>query len=144
MRTGRPPIFETAEQMQKAIDSYFEGCDKEKTPVTVSGLAYALNMTTETLRIYGEKEEFSATVKRAKQRVEIALEKHLLTSKSAVGAIFNLKNNFGWKDKQAQEISGPDGGPIQTEAPTRPKLTKEEWLEAHGLGPTAKPIEHQS
>lgn len=35
--------------------------------------------------------------------------------------------------RRAVEVSGPDGGPVQTEDVTRPTLTKEEWLAAHGL-----------
>ena len=52
-----------------------------------------------------QSEEFSATIKRAKQKVEIHLEQRL-ASNAATGTIFNLKNNFGWKDKQEIEHSG--------------------------------------
>jgi len=37
--------------------------------------------------------------------VEICLEQRL-DAAAPVGAIFNLKNNFGWKDKTEQEHSG--------------------------------------
>ena len=47
-----------------------------------------------------KKEEFSDTIKKAKLKVENYLEKHLITDSSTTGIIFNLKNNFGWKDKQ--------------------------------------------
>ena len=33
----------------------------------------------------------------------------MLFSPSPTGTIFNLKNNYGWKDKTEQEISNPDG-----------------------------------
>lgn len=109
---GRPPLFNSAEQLQAAIHEYFERCDDNKEPYTVSGLAYHLGMTTESLRRYGESDQFSATVKRAKQRVENYLEKHLLAGKNAAGVIFNLKNNFGWKDKVETEHSGTISWPI--------------------------------
>jgi hypothetical protein len=32
-----------------------------------------------------------------------------------VGAIFSLKNNFGWKDKTEHELTGADGGAIKTD-----------------------------
>ena len=32
------------------------------------------------------------------------------------------------------ELTGEGGGPIKTEDVTRPKLSKEEWLAAHGVG----------
>jgi len=141
MPAGRPPIYETPEEMQRIIDLYFIACklnhleqmdvdiegkkkdysDDEILTIdyiddaapTVSGLAYTLGMTTETLRTYGNDDQFSATVKKAKQRIEMFLEGRLY-GQAVTGSIFNLKNNFGWKDKSEQELSGPNGGPIET------------------------------
>lgn len=39
------------------------------------------------------------------------------------------------------EISGPGGGPIELDEVKRPKLTKAEWLAAHGVGTPARPAE---
>jgi len=86
-------------------------CDDDNPPL-IAGLAYHLDMSTEALRNYQDKDEFLATVKKAKQRVEIALEKRLHAA-APVGAIFSLKNNFGWKDKSEQEHTGADGGAIK-------------------------------
>jgi len=91
--------------MQAAIDAYFAECVENEEPFTITGLALALDMTTEGLRSYGEKEEFAATVKKAKQQVENFLEKRL-NAAQPTGAIFNLKNNFGWKDKTEVEHGG--------------------------------------
>ena len=44
----------------------------------------------------------------ARQKVEHALEKHLYQG-SVVGTIFNLKNNFGWKDKSEVDNTSSDG-----------------------------------
>lgn len=104
MALGRPPKYATPEEMQEAIDAYFAECYSNEEPPTVSGLAYHLGMSTEAFRNYGEKDAFLATVKRAKQRVEIALEKRL-NENAPTGAIFSLKNNFGWKDKTEQEVN---------------------------------------
>lgn len=111
MPAGRPPKFDTPEIMQKAVDEYFEtdayidmGDVKMFAP-TVEGLAYSLGLSRQGLLEYSEKSEFSDTVKRAKQRIAIALEQRLY-GQSVTGAIFNLKNNFGWKDKSEQEVSG--------------------------------------
>ena len=97
MPAGRPPKYKTPEEMQEVIDNYFESLSDEEKP-TISGLAYMLHMSTEALRNYEQKDEFLVTVKEAKQRVEMALEQHLFGT-AVTGAIFNLKNNFGWKDK---------------------------------------------
>jgi len=126
MPAGRPLKYKTPAEMQKAIDLYFLAIkaktdpeiltgesdktilavnDIEDTVPTVSGLAYTLGMSTEALRNYEAKEQFLATVKRAKQRIEISLETRL-AGNNVTGAIFNLKNNFNWKDKTEQEHSG--------------------------------------
>jgi hypothetical protein len=111
MPAGRPPTYETPEAMQADIDGFFAMCVAEDRPPTISGLAYHLNLSTESLRNYEGKPEFLATVKRAKQRVEVSLEERLHES-APTGAIFNLKNNFGWKDSVHTEHTGS----IQVEA----------------------------
>ena len=96
---GRPPKFETPELMQEVIEQYFTECSSRDKPPTVAGLAYSLNLSRQGLLEYQAKDGFSDTIKRAKQRVEISLEERL-DSASPTGAIFNLKNNFGWKDQK--------------------------------------------
>jgi hypothetical protein len=113
MPAGRPLKYKDPQEMQQDIDAYFASCDDDNPPL-ISGLAYHLDMTTESLRNYQNRDEFFATIRKAKQKVEMALEKRL-NQAAPVGAIFSLKNNFGWKDKSEQELSGPDGKPIQTE-----------------------------
>lgn len=101
---GRPCKFKSVEEMQKAIDEYFNYCDENKKPYTVSGLAYALDTSRKVLLEYQEKDEFSNTIKKAKARIE-RFNEELLYSKDVptVGVIFNLKNNYDWKDKQEIE-----------------------------------------
>ena len=36
-------------------------------------------------------------------------EEFLFVGKNAAGVIFNLKNNYGWRDKTEQELTGKDG-----------------------------------
>lgn len=40
--------------------------------------------------------------------------------------------------KPNQSISGPDEGPIQINDPSRPALSKEEWLKLHHVGTTTR------
>ena len=102
--SGRPLKYNSVEEMQKDIDNYFAKCDEEKRPYTVSGLAYALGTTRRTLLDYQEKEEFSHTIKKAKTKIELFNEEMLYSKDvSTTGVIFNLKNNYGWKDKQEIE-----------------------------------------
>ena len=107
MKTGRPPKYETPEEMQKDIDGYFKSVTwevegRELCKPTVEGLAYALDMTRKGLIDYSKKSDFCYTIKRAKQRIAIALENNLWGT-AVTGTIFNLKNNFGWVDKQEVE-----------------------------------------
>jgi len=110
---GRPPVFETAEAMQEAIDSYFDSCweldDKNKIvnirPYTITGLANALGISRQALLDYEGKPNFIVTVKRAKSKVAQYVEEYLFTGKNQTGAIFNLKNNFDWKDQTQTDIT---------------------------------------
>ncbi|MBQ4030467.1 MAG: hypothetical protein II625_01820 [Bacilli bacterium] len=86
--------------MQQKINEYFANCDANKEPYTITGLCIALEICRDTLSEYLKREEFSDTIKKAKLKVENYLEKHLITDSSTTGIIFNLKNNFGWRDKQ--------------------------------------------
>jgi hypothetical protein len=93
---GRPRKYQSVEQLQSAIDSYFESTKK----VTVTGLALHLGFNSRQSLINNEgySEEFLDAIKRAKARVEMYYEEHLVES-NAAGSIFALKN-FGWRDKQ--------------------------------------------
>lgn len=112
MPRGRPRKYKTAAEMQERIDKYFADCDEQGRPYTVTGLALALDMSREDLLNYQGREEFFDTVRRAKQKCEQYAEEMLYKARNPHGVIFSLKNNWGWRDRFEQEISGPDGGPI--------------------------------
>lgn len=123
---GRPPMFESVEEMQKLIDAYFEECDgkvltdedgnpirnkdgkiirDDRRPYTITGLALALGFNSRTsLLDYEGKEEFLNTIKRAKSRVERYAEERLYDKNGSNGAKFSLANNFKrWSEKQTIE-----------------------------------------
>lgn len=96
---GRPKIYSDVDEMQNDIDKYFKNCDKKEKPYTMSGLAYALDMSRQSLINYSKDEKFFDTIKKAKQKVEQQLEENALMGKgNSTFTIFNLKNNFEWKD----------------------------------------------
>lgn len=103
---GRPAKYTDVKVMQKIIDDYFATQDREKKPYTVTGLAIALGLDRKGLIAYGDRPEFSNSIKKAKAKVEEFLEKRLLSAGCVTGVIFNLKNNFGWKDKSETNITG--------------------------------------
>jgi len=126
---GRPPFFETEQELQNKIDEYFATGMKVKKVIvgkapnnevvelpvpTITGLAYFLGFESrQSFYDYEKIDKFTYTVKRARTLIEIEYET-LLHSNNVAGAIFALKN-FGWTDKQEIEHSG--GLPI-----TLPKL----------------------
>ena len=96
---GRPKMYSDVDEMQNDIDKYFKNCDKKEKPYTMSGLAYALDMSRQSLINYSKDEKFFDTIKKAKQKVEQQLEENALMGKgNSTFTIFNLKNNFEWKD----------------------------------------------
>lgn len=128
-KMGRPPKYETAEQMQTAIDRYFEDCKGEPIigddgmpildkygqpfiinshPPTVTGLALALGFTSRrALLDYQGRGEFIHTVLRAKARIEAYAEERLFDRDGQRGAEFSLKYNFRWaaEEKKPEEAA---------------------------------------
>lgn len=126
---GRPPKYNTKEEIQEKIDEYFERCEgeilknedgsvvfnkfgqpviiKEKPP-TVTGLALALGFTSrQALLNYQAKKEFIDTITRAKSKIEQYAEERLFDRDGAAGAKFSLANNFeGWSEKKDVSVSG--------------------------------------
>lgn len=114
MPAGRPPAFETPEQLQEAIDDYFNNGVKIKTVVigrkgseqvleipvpTITGLCYHIGFESrQSFYDYQEKLLFTYTVKRARLFIEKEYEEQLSTG-NVTGAIFALKN-MGWVDRQ--------------------------------------------
>ena len=70
----------------------------EQIPYTVTGLALHLGTSRETLLNYEERDGFFDAIKEAKLKCENFAEMQLYSGKNVAGSIFNLKNNYGWKD----------------------------------------------
>lgn len=76
-------------------------------PYTITGLAVALNTSRRTLLDYEEKPEYSHAIKKAKDICENFAEEGMFKGTiPAIPGIFNLKNNYGWRDKTEVEHSG--------------------------------------
>ena len=103
MTMGRPPLWESPEEIENIIDNYFETTPAED--ITLSGLCIALETNKQTIANYQDKAEFKHILEMAKLKIENAYEKSL-RKYGRSGDIFALKN-FGWSDKQEIEHSGP-------------------------------------
>ena len=111
MPGGRPLKYGNCWDLDELCFAYFEECDENKDPYTITGLALALETTRKTLIEYAEKPEFVNTIKYYKTMVENYAEKKLYTG-NATGPIFALKN-FDWSDRQEHQLTGKDEGPIE-------------------------------
>lgn len=102
--------FRDPEQLKKDIEEFFIECKEENRVPTITGLAVKLDTTRRTLLDYENqivktlddniKKEISHTIKKAKARIESEYEQALMDRGKTTGAIFTLKNNYGWQDKQ--------------------------------------------
>ncbi len=107
---GRPLKFQTVEDLDCKIEAYFAECDTMEEPYTITGLAVALDTSRQTLCEYEERAEFIDTIKRAKDKCEKQIEVMALKGKyNPAFSIFNLKNNYGWRDKNESEVYGKNG-----------------------------------
>ena len=131
MKTGRPKKY-TKKTLEAAIERYFrsisrtvpatEASGKEiynddgeailltqyVRPPSISSLCLYLGIDRSTWGNYCDAElhpEFRAVTSQTKARIEAYLEEQLLTrEKSVQGIIFNLQNNYGWRQKQEVEL----------------------------------------
>jgi len=102
---GRPPIYDTPEQMQEVADVYLSKCEEDGVRPTITKLCYKLGFESrQSFYDYEKRDGFSYIVKRLRLWIESGYEE-ALSNNSPTGAIFALKN-MGWKDKSEVEQSG--------------------------------------
>jgi hypothetical protein len=102
MITGRPPLWESPDEIENIINEYFENTSEDE--ITLSGLCIALKTNKQTISNYQDKPEFKHILEMAKLKIENAYEKSL-RKHGRSGDIFALKN-FGWTDRQEINHSG--------------------------------------
>ena len=145
-KIGRPKKFDSPEQMQKAIDSYFKKCDgafewvmtkdgpaklPSPDPYTVEGLCAVLDMDRATLLTYEKNEshsEFHNTVTRAKRKILADVATGSIKGRyNSNAAMFNMRNNFGYEEKQIHEVKQEDIFAGMTKDQIAEILSDDEW-----------------
>lgn len=101
MPGGKPRNFNTPEELQASCDAYFDKCDRENKPYTITGLALGLGFC-DRQSIYDNEKipEYSCIIKASRLRVECGYESNLHHS-NTTGSIFALKS-MGWKDGDSE------------------------------------------
>lgn len=122
---GRPPKYETAAELQAAVDAYFDSCQGHyrrddsggyvldrsgrpildgAAPLTMTGLQIALGFRSrQSLVDYRGRREFSDIIQRARLRVEQYAEERLFDRDGYAGAAWVLSTAFGWGREAAEE-----------------------------------------
>lgn len=130
---ARPRRWKKVDDMQKAIDAYFESCKTEflrdddgqivrnskgdaiilsQRRPTVAGLALALGFCSrQSLLNYLQRDDddnkpFVDTITRAKLQIEDATAQAAFERDSARGACFLLQNGFGYREEKGVDVSG--------------------------------------
>lgn len=131
MAAGRPKKY-TKKGLREAIERYFRSIsrtiparddtggiirndDGEEikvvrfvVPPSVTGMCLYLGIDRSTWQNYADAAlhpELAGICQGARTRIEAYLEQELLTREKGVqGIIFNLQNNYGWKQKQEVEL----------------------------------------
>ena len=103
---ARPRTIQSPDEFDMLVDLYVAHSKEENEPLCITGLCLYLGFCSKSsLGDYGEREEFSASVKRARLLVENSYVKSTLNGGGA-GPIFLLKASYNYVDKQVVEATG--------------------------------------
>lgn len=104
---GRPPKFQTPEELNDKINEFLMECNEKGIHPTKGQLALYLDTTRETLSDYEKKEGYSDAIKRIYGIIEEHWVQQLANKQSVAGIIFYLKNAYSrdWRDKNETDIT---------------------------------------
>lgn len=100
--------YKTPEELQEKIDEYFKDCEEEGRPLTITGLALAVDTDRARLLDYQNKigGDYNTIITKAKLMCQNFADEFLFRGKNVAGAIFSLKNNYGWVDRKEIKQTG--------------------------------------
>lgn len=73
MAGGRPLKFKSVKALEKKISEWEKLREGKKLPLTIESLAVYLDCSSQTIYEYGNKEEFSDTISRVREKVRSSL-----------------------------------------------------------------------
>lgn len=113
--------FESPDEFDRLAEEYFQYCDDNNKPYTITGLACYLDVDRTWFFCHDQEgTPYFDAVKRAKQRIlRDNEEKSIVGKYNTTFMIFSLKNNFGWSDKQDVNVNANVKSPYS-------ELTEEE------------------
>lgn len=106
-KRGHRDKWASVSELKRLIDEYFKEADEKGEPYLITGLCLKLECSRECLLEwdkdtgkYPKPEKAVKLIRDAKLKCQNWIEKSMMTGKTnPVAAIFNLKNNYRWKDK---------------------------------------------
>ena len=134
------PLYKTPEELEQKLDEYFIYCKAEEEFPNIAGMTYFCGFAQRSSWTdYENKgDKYVHVIKRAKtQCYNLKFQEAAKGKMDRSIFIFDAVNNhdmFNTRSENKSELTGKDGGAIQTEEVQTPKLTKEEWLKVHGIG----------
>ena len=119
---GNRRKFDTAEQLQEAVYSYYQWCTDNNEVANVAGLAFHLGYSDRS-SVYDLEAHprYSHVIKQARLAIEAGQVSSLCAGRGwGPGLIFTLKNHHGYKDERhITETSKVSDGPELVNAITR-------------------------
>ena len=126
MWAWRPMKWTSVKEIEPLINKYFEENPIEEW--TITWLALALDTSRKTICEYEWNDEFSNTIKKAKEMVENSYEIDL-KKKGNTGTIFALKN-FGWIDKIENDNTNKNFDATESVTDEQAKKIAEQFLKS--------------
>lgn len=112
-KRGHKDKWSSVKELENAVNAYFANADAKDEPYLITGLCLALECSRECLLEwdkdtgkYPKPEKAVQIIRHAKLKCQNYAEKMLMSGKlNPTGAIFNLKNNYRWKDKSETDVT---------------------------------------
>ena len=151
IRSGRPRIYETEHDLMVAIDDYFETCnsrlktfvDKDGNettalvpePYSIAGLRNHIRVNHDTIATY--KQVYPEAIRYAYDKIEADTVRRMLETSNQAGAIFYLKNAFGYRDEKQIESTNKTETTVIYRPEKLPDTVEGEIVEPKQIDPTS-------